>query len=52
MTAEDQAEQNPGGEAQSSTSWVLVIAFWAYVTIPLAWGVYETLGGVTALFTG
>ncbi len=47
---EEQTEQS-AGEEQSSTSWVLVAAFWAYVTIPLAWGVYQTIGGVTDLFT-
>lgn len=47
---EEQTAQSPGEEAQSSTSWVLVALFWAYVTIPLAWGVYETIGGVTDLF--
>jgi hypothetical protein len=25
---------------------------WALVLIPLAWGVYQTLTGVVALFTG
>lgn len=41
---------NGGGEAPSSKSWLLVAVFWAYVTIPLAWGVYETFGGISSLF--
>lgn len=40
------------GEAQSSSSWVLALLFWAYVSLPLAWGVYQTLLNVRALFTG
>ncbi len=39
-------------EQPSSSSKVLVILFWGYVTVPLAWGVYETSKGVVALFTG
>lgn len=39
-------------EEPSSSSKVLVILFWGYVTVPLAWGVYETSIGVVDLFTG
>lgn len=46
------SEQAKVGEAQSSSSWVLVLLFWAYVGLPLAWGVYRTLLNVGALFTG
>jgi len=31
---------------------VLVIVLWAFVLIPLLWGVYQTLTGVVALFAG
>jgi hypothetical protein len=31
---------------------ILVVLLWAMVLIPLAWGVYQTLLGVLALFTG
>jgi hypothetical protein len=31
---------------------VLVVVLWALVLIPLVWGVYQTLTGVVALFTG
>jgi hypothetical protein len=30
----------------------LVVVLWALVLIPLLWGVYQTLTGVVALFTG
>ena len=28
----------------------LLVLFWAYVTIPLGWGVYQTFKKATALF--
>jgi hypothetical protein len=31
---------------------ILVVLLWAMVLIPVAWGVYQTLLGVLALFTG
>jgi hypothetical protein len=31
---------------------VLVVVLWALVLIPLLWGIYQTLLGVVALFTG
>jgi hypothetical protein len=40
-----------GGE-QTSSSMVLVVVLWAFVLIPLLWGVYQTLTAVVALFTG
>jgi hypothetical protein len=40
------------GRQTSTSSMVLVIVLWAMVLIPLAWGVYQTLKGVDALFTG
>ena len=46
----EEARQESGG--QTSSSMVLVIVLWAMVLIPLAWGVYQTLIGVVALFTG
>ena len=46
----EEARQESGG--QTSSSIVLVIVLWALVLIPLAWGVYQTLTGVVALFTG
>ena len=46
----EEARQESGG--QTSSSIVLVIVLWAMVLIPLAWGVYQTLTGVVALFTG
>jgi hypothetical protein len=30
----------------------VVVVLWALVLIPLLWGVYQTLTGVVALFTG
>jgi hypothetical protein len=46
----EEARQESGG--QTSSSIVLVIVLWAMVLIPLAWGVYQTLTGVVALFAG
>jgi hypothetical protein len=45
-------EARQESEGQTSSSIVLVIVLWALVLIPLAWGVYQTLLGVVALFTG
>ena len=30
---------------------LLVIAFWAYVLVPLSWGVFQTLKKALALFS-
>jgi hypothetical protein len=46
----EEARQESGG--QTSSSMILVVLLWAMVLIPLAWGVYQTLLGVLALFTG
>jgi hypothetical protein len=46
----EEAPQESGGQT-SSSSMVLVV-LWGLVLIPLAWGVYQTLTGVVALFTG
>jgi len=46
----EEARQESGGQTSSST--VLVVVLWALVLIPLLWGVYQTLTGVVALFTG
>jgi hypothetical protein len=46
----EETRQESGG--QTSSSIVLVIVLWAMVLIPLAWGVYQTLTGVVALFAG
>jgi hypothetical protein len=46
----EEARQESGG--QTSSSMILVVLLWALVLIPLAWGVYQTLLGVLALFTG
>ena len=46
----EEARQESGG--QSSSSMFLVVVLWALVLIPLLWGVYQTLTGVVALFTG
>ncbi|TCJ20127.1 oxalate:formate antiporter [Rubrobacter taiwanensis] len=45
-------ENRESGGRPSGGSWILVILFWAYVMIPLAWGVYQTFDGVMALFAG
>lgn len=47
----EQARQESGGQS-SSSSVVLVVVLWALVLIPLLWGIYQTLLGVVALFTG
>ncbi|HEY6753072.1 MAG TPA: hypothetical protein VI027_17320 [Rubrobacteraceae bacterium] len=47
----EEARQGGGGQT-SSSSMVLVVVLWALVLIPLLWGVYQTLTGVVALFTG
>ena len=47
----EEARQESGGQSSSSRT-VLVVVLWALVLIPLAWGVYQTLTGVVALFTG
>ncbi len=46
----EESRQESGGQTSSST--VLVVVLWALVLIPLAWGVYQTLTGVVALFAG
>jgi hypothetical protein len=46
----EEARQESGGQTSSSTG--LVVVLWALVLIPLAWGVYQTLLGVVALFAG
>jgi hypothetical protein len=47
----EEARQESGGQSSSSST-ILVVVLWAMVLIPLAWGVYQTLLGVVALFTG
>lgn len=47
----EEARQESGGQS-SSSSMFLVVVLWAMVLIPLLWGVYQTLTGVVALFTG
>ena len=47
----EEARQESGGQSSSSST-VLVVVLWALVLVPLAWGVYQTLLGVVALFTG
>jgi MFS family permease len=39
-----------GSGAPQAPSWWLVAAFWLLVTLPLAWGVWETLRQTAALF--
>ena len=34
------------------TNPVLIVIFWLYVMIPLAWGVYELFQNAMPLFTG
>jgi hypothetical protein len=46
----EESRQESGGQTSSST--VLVVVLWALVLLPLAWGVYQTLIGVVALFAG
>jgi hypothetical protein len=46
----ERAGQEDGG--RSSSSMAPVVVLWALVLIPLLWGVYQTLTGVVALFTG
>ena len=46
----ERAGQEDGG--RSSSSMALVVVLWTLVLIPLLWGVYQTLTGVVALFTG
>jgi hypothetical protein len=46
----ERAGQEGGG--RSSSSMALIVVLWALVLIPLLWGVYQTLTGVVALFTG
>ena len=47
----EEARQESGGQSSSSNT-VLVVVLWVLVLIPLLWGVYQTLTGVVALFTG
>jgi len=44
----EETRQESGGQTSSST--VLAVVLWGL--IPLAWGVYQTLLGVLALFAG
>lgn len=44
-------EQNISGN-WTPKNYVLLVLFWTYVAIPFFWGLYETLTGVTTLFTG
>jgi hypothetical protein len=46
----EETRQESGGQTSSST--VLAVVLWGLVLIPLAWGVYQTLLGVLALFAG
>lgn len=43
----ERARQVSGG--QTSSSVVLAVVLWAFVLIPLLWGVYQTLMSVVAL---
>jgi hypothetical protein len=47
----EETRQENGGQTSSSST-ILVVVLWAMVLIPLAWGIYQTLLGVVALFTG
>jgi hypothetical protein len=47
----EEARQERRGQS-SSSSMFLVVVLWAMVLIPLLWGIYQTLTGVVALFTG
>jgi hypothetical protein len=46
-----ESERQGSGE-QTSSSLLLAVVLWAFVLIPLTWGVYQTLTGVVALFAG
>ena len=37
-------------DKQKSGSWLWLILFWLYVTLPLLWGVMSTLKKAMALF--
>lgn len=37
-------------EASKPTNPLLIVVFWLYVGVPLAWGVWSTLQKATALF--
>lgn len=45
------ADQQQERSSRSNNT-ALIIAFWAYVTIPLIWALYRTFGNIVALFTG
>jgi hypothetical protein len=38
------------GKSHPARDRLLLIVFWAYVSVPLAWGVYSTLMKAMALF--
>ena len=44
------AGDGPSGGAASAGMWPQVIAFWLVVTLPLAWGMWQTLVQAAALF--
>lgn len=45
------ATHAPSAEAGTNSQKVLAILFWAYVSIPLAWGIYQTIKKAMALFS-
>jgi hypothetical protein len=45
-TTQSAAETKP----QENQHWILLIIFWVYVLIPLAWGVTQTIKKAMALF--
>lgn len=43
--------QTTSGDTGNNSQKVLAILFWAYVSVPLAWGIYQTLKKAMALFS-
>jgi hypothetical protein len=43
-------QQSSGASAVKQTNPAIVVVFWLYVGIPLAWGIWSTLQKAMALF--
>ena len=41
---------NDGSEEQAGSSWALVILAWLPVTLPLLWGIWQTVKKAAVLF--
>lgn len=50
MSLQDTTPTGPQPAAAKLRQWALLLAFWSYVLIPLAWGVKSTVQKAMLLF--